>query len=202
MGFSSILSMFALLTVAPPPSVLAALPGADARELVAQASVDDPTQLAPGDVVWVTMNDGRQLQGRIVSVGGRSLTIDLPTGPTSLSLADVRRIEAPDARADGVRRGALAGGVAAGAYFGMIAYGLRCERQCGQGYSAARDVAGAAVLFGALGAGTGALIGLAIDAMVHGRRTVYEASAGASTSWEVVPVHAARGVGVRMVVVW
>lgn len=184
-------------------SLVCALPsGAAAQDASTASQAQAPPRLRPDQAIWVTTADGRELQGRVRLVSPSTLEMIGPTSELTIPLDDVRVIEARDSLKDGARSGAIIGGVSLGIYFGLLSHGLRCERDCGAGYSATRDTLGAVAFGMMVGAGAGALGGLLIDHLVEGREVVYSAPSTTSTSWKIYPMVAEHGVGMRATMRW
>jgi hypothetical protein len=159
-------------------------------------------RVRPGQMIWVTTSDGRELSGSVRSVSASVLEMTGPGGELSIPLRDVRMIEAGDSMKNGVRNGAIIGGASLGIYFGLLSYGLRCERDCGADYSSTRDTIGAVAFGAGAGAGAGALVGLLVDHLRKGRQVVYAAAPTESTAWEILPVVAKGGLRVYATVSW
>jgi hypothetical protein len=157
-------------------------------------------RVRPGQAIWVTTFDGRELSGSVRSVSPSILEMTGPDGELSIALRDVRMIEAGDSLKNGVRNGAIIGGALLGIY--LPTYGPRCERDCGADYSSTRDTIGAVAFGTGVGAGAGALIGLLVDHLVKGRQVVYAAAPTASTDWEILPAVADEGLRVYLTVRW
>jgi hypothetical protein len=148
------------------------------------------TRLKPGDKVWVTDAQGREIEGRIRSLSDAALTLGGGDAPT-FTAADVRSIQ--DRRPDSLKNGLLWGGV-----IGLAALAGAAVAVCSGGdceWDAARVVVGVPI-YTAAGMG----IGAAIDAAVPGKkRTVYlagAASSGPRLSLAPIVTPRARGVAV------
>ena len=168
--------------------------GGTARSLAAQqqsTATGAPVNVRPGEAVWVTTSSG-ELSGKVVSVSVSTLDVSTANGRVPLPFRDISRIETRDSLKNGVRNGALIGAVSLGIYVGGLSYSLRCERDCGAGYSATRDAVEHVAFGVGAGAGGGALIGLLVDRLIKGRRVVYSAAPKASPSWQIWPT-AGRG---------
>jgi len=127
------------------------------------------TRLKPGDKVWVTDAQGREIKGRIVALGTDVLTLDAG-GSKTFSAGDVRLVM--ERRHDSLASGALIGlGV------GGLGTGLAClasMEEPDRGWCLP-----IAVVYG----GIGAAIGLGIDAMIPGKNLVaYRAPGAPSTA--------------------
>jgi len=114
------------------------------------------TRLRPGDTVWVTDAQGREIKGKIQTLAPDAIT--LKGGGRTFTALDVGLIR--ERRRDSLINGAIIG-TAVGAFFGA---GL-----AGFGDNASdSDYAAAAAFGGAFGAG----IGVGIDALIPGRKLV------------------------------
>ena len=144
------------------------------------------TRLVPGDTVWVTDAQGREVKGRILSLGPDALALEgggRTYGPANVATIQVRR-------ADSLRNGALIGfavggglGLGLGDFSGSWSWG---------------DAAVGALMIGGIGAG----IGVGIDALIPGKKLVaYRApgSAGqAHARFSIAPVITPRAKGVAV----
>ena len=125
------------------------------------------TTLRPGMTVWITDASGREEKTRIVSVSGDVVTTGGGNDTRRLRTADITRVRAR--HSDSVLNGALIGAGAA------VASGLfLCTLT--EPWENCRDDVGPMLRIGALGAG----IGIGVDALIRGRRTIYEAAPGAT----------------------
>ncbi|HEX6976184.1 MAG TPA: hypothetical protein VF147_17375 [Vicinamibacterales bacterium] len=144
------LALFALTFVAP--------------AVGAQPTPEQARAIAEKSFVTVTVLDGRW-KGQLIDIDSETVTIQRPGSPAlTLPLTSVVRI-------DQKKRAHLGEAAAVGA---MIA-GVHCLRVCGQRVDTPRRLVGAIVAEAMVGAG----IGLAIDAAVDTRVTLYEYSAPA-----------------------
>lgn len=142
--------------------------------------------LTPGTIVWITDSQGREDKVRIVSASGDIVTTTTGNETRRLRTADVMRVKVR--QRDSVLNGALIGAGAA------VASGLLfCSLM--ESWENCRDDVGPMLAIGAIGAGAG----IGIDALIRGRRTIYEA-AGPSTQLQVAPIIArhARGLQVSL----
>jgi hypothetical protein len=129
--------------------------------------------LTPGMTVWITDSSGQEQRARIVGVSGDAVTTSAGGVSRRLTTNDIRRVEVR--RSDSVLNGALIGAGAA------IASGLfLCTRT--EPWENCRDDVRPMLRVGAIGAG----IGIGIDALIRGRRTIYGADSGVSL--RVAPV--------------
>ena len=152
----------------------------------AQAPQGDQTLeevLVPGATVWITDSSGREEKTRIVGVSGDTLTTEWGDRMRHLRTEDVRRVRVR--RSDSLLNGALIGaGVAAGAglYFCHLI----------ETWDVCRHNVGPLMRVGALGAG----IGVGVDALIRGRKPIYEASSSARLA--AGPIVAPGAVGLRV----
>jgi hypothetical protein len=147
-----------------------------------------------GRMVWVTMREGATWKGTVARVDSSAIVIERDGAMTSLSLADVHRVEAPDVIGDGIGRGALIGAAAAGVPATLLIAALCHEVGSCEGYAFLFGVAWAGV-----GAGVGAVTGALVDSFHEGRRTVYESGRPRVT---IAPMIAKRSAGVGAVIRW
>jgi hypothetical protein len=126
-------------------------------------------RLQVGQVIWVTDATGREARGRLERLSGDELILK-DDGSKTFGAADVRRVRARDR--DSLKNGTLIGlGIGAGLgtawCIGAIADDsgeLDAGVECAEGFT--------------VFPGLGALIGLAVDAVIPGRmRVIYEAAA-------------------------
>ena len=145
------------------------------------------TRLRPGDTVWVTDAQGREIKGKIASLSPESLALNAKGAPT-FSAAEVGTIRLRER--DTLRSGALIGlGVGA-----LIGVGLCAAAEA----SAASDYAWCAAGFGSIGTG----IGVGIDALTPGKKIVaYRAPGAAAPSaarLTIAPVVTPRAKGLAV----
>ena len=149
------------------------------------------TRLKPGDTVYVTDAQGREVKGRITSFAPDSMGID-GDGARTFKAVEVRLVE--NRRHDSLANGTLVGlavgfGVGAG-----LTYAACSGDECSWGGAAALVL---------LVTGAGAGVGAGVDAAMPGRRqVVYRAGgAGVSTRLSLAPVitPGTKGVAVAFV---
>jgi glucokinase len=166
----------ATLVFVPVQSVAAQSPAeADPRLVIA---------LAPGATVWITDSGGVEQKMRIGNFSGGTVTATVGEGVRRFTTAEIRRVRAR--RSDSLLNGALIGagaGIGAGLYL--------CSLM--EPWETCRDNVASMFPGAVLGAG----IGVGIDALVRGRKTVYEAPGG-STRLQITPLATRRGVALRM----
>jgi len=140
--------------------------------------------LIPGMTAWITDSAGREDKTRIVGVSGDIVTTTAGEDTRRLRTTDVLRVRVR--HSDPVINGALIGAGAA------VASGLfLCNLT--EPWENCRDDVGPMFRIGAIGAG----VGIAIDALIRGRRTIYEAGPG-STRLHAAPIIARHAGGVRV----
>ena len=148
------------------------------------------TRLKPGDTVWVTDSQGREIKGKITNLSSGSLALKAKGAPI-LSATDVSTIQLRDR--DSLKNGTLIG-LGVGAGLGLAG----CISIAGE------EDAGAWCAMGMLFyAGIGAGIGVGIDAMIPGKKLVaYRApgSAGPSRArLSIAPAVTPRAKGLALV---
>jgi hypothetical protein len=144
--------------------------------------------LIQGMTVWITDAGGREEKTRIVGVSGGVVTATTANDIRRFHAGDITRVRAR--QSDSVLNGALIGAGAA------VASGLfLCTRT--EPWRNCRDDVGPMLKIGAVGAG----IGIGIDALIRGRRTIYEAAPG-STRLHLAPIVARHTRGLRISVVF
>jgi hypothetical protein len=138
------------------------------------AAADLERALHPGMTVWITDSRGREEKVRI----------DTNADVRRLLAADIAQVTAR--HPDSVLNGALIGAgsaIATGLFFCTL---MEPWENC-------RDDVGPMVKIGALGAG----IGIAIDALFRGRKTIYEPTRGAARV-SAAPILTPREKGLRL----
>ena len=147
-----------------------------------EARRDLATVLVPGRTVWITDSAGREEKSQVVSLSNQVVTLTVDQETRSLSTAEVVRVQVR--RSDPLFNGALIGAGAAVASGLLLCTLTETWENCS-------DDAGPMLSIGAIGAGAG----IAIDALIRGRTTVYEAPrAGARLLAAPILARGARGV--------
>lgn len=140
--------------------------------------------LKPGMTVWIVDAGGHEEKIEIADVSGGTVSARVGTGLRQRVAADIMRVRTR--RSDSLIDGALIGAGAA------IASGLfLCTRT--EPWRNCRDDAGPIVRIGAVGAG----IGIAVDALIRGRKTIYERDPR-STRLLVTPVVSGHSKGAQI----
>jgi len=146
------------------------------------------TRLKPGDTVWVTDAQGREIKGKITSLAAEVLALKAD-GSRTFSAADVRLVE--ERRGDSLLNGGLIGFGIGGVGFGLTCLATIDDQD--RGWCAL-----VTVVYG----GIGAAAGVAVDALIPGKKiVVYRAPApgGARTSrLSVSPLVTPRTKGVAL----
>lgn len=142
------------------------------------------TTLIPGTTVWITDSGGREEKTRILGVSRDIVTTTTGNDIRRLRTMDVMRVRVREA--DPVINGALMGAGAA------VASGLfLCSLT--EPWENCFDDIGPMIRIGAIGAG----VGIGIDALIRGRRTIYQAAQ--KSAWlHAAPIVAGRAAGLRV----
>ena len=170
------LALLILFSASTGSAVLAQTPQGAERDL--------ETTLIPGTTVWITESGGQEEKTRIVGVSGDIVTITAGEDIRRLPTTDVMRVRVR--RSDSVLNGALIG-AGAGLASGLFLCSLT------ETWENCRDDLGPMLGIGAIGAGAG----IGIDALIRGRRTIYEAAQG-STRLHAAPIVSRRAAGLRV----
>jgi hypothetical protein len=147
-------------------------------------TVNLETTLMPGMTVWITNSNSREEKTRIVGVSGDTVTATAAGEIRRLRTTEIMRVRVR--HADPVINGALIGAGAA------VASGLFLCR-LSEPWRNCRDDVGPMLRIGAVGAA----VGIGIDALIRGRRTIYEAPRGA-TRLRAAPFIAGRTGGLQV----
>ena len=137
-------------------------------------------KLIPGMTVWITDSGGREEKARIASVSGDIVTTTTGQDTRRFRTNEISRLQVRDS--DSLVNGALMGAGTA------VLSGLFLCRLT-EPWENCRDDVGPMLRMGAIGAGAG----IAIDALIRGRRTIYVGAHG-SAQWRVAPI-VGRGAG-------
>jgi hypothetical protein len=166
--------------------LLSILPGLVSAQTVRELSPSVQAALAPGTTAWITGIDGREEKTRVVSVAGDLITTGDGERVRRFRPTEVTRIRVRDS--DSVLNGALIGAGAA------VASGLLlCNLT--EPWENCRDDVGPMLGIGAIGAG----VGVGIDALFRGRRTIHDTASG-GTRLHAAPIlgRHARGLQVAL----
>ena len=144
----------------------------------------------PGDKITLVDVTGRETNGRIGKLSADALILVTSAGSRQLGEVDVAAIT--QRRGDSLKNGAIIGAVAGTAYF-VTGLALLAGIDDGE------VIIPTAIAGGVLFAGLGAAAGVGIDALISGRRVIYQKPAGRSTV-SVSPVfgHGRQGAAVTV----
>ena len=166
-------------------AVLSVLPGFAASAQTPQTVTPSlETALAPGMTVWITDAVGHEAKTRIVSLSGDVVTTASGEDVRRLRPTDVTRVRVR--HSDPVLNGAVIGAGAAVASGLLLCSLTETWENC-------RDDVGPMLAFGAIGAGAG----IGIDALIRGRKTIYEVAPG-STRLRASPILARHARGLQV----
>jgi len=145
----------------------------------APASPAPTSVVRPGQTVWVTTADGREVHGTVETVSTTGISVQSGKNVTPVRWTETRRIDVPDSIVDGVVTGAVVGGLA-GLVPPAIFFGMYGECPCSK-------TSGTFLQYSMLGAGIGAAIGAAADSARIGRKQIYRASPTVSLAPVLLP---------------
>jgi hypothetical protein len=167
-----------------------ALPALAAAQEAVKSFDQLNTRLKPGDKIWVTDAQGREIEGRITSIEAATLAI-YAGGRRTLRADEVRLVR--DRRHDSLAQGAWIGAATGLAAAAALSYAICSSEECTAG--------GIAVVAGVITA-AGAGVGVAVDAAIPGpKRVVYQAPSAGTASHSgisIVPVLTPRAKGVAV----
>ncbi len=132
-------------------------PREGAQPAITQTGVELSGKVEAGDAIFVTDRNGVQTGGRLLRLSPEGLALLVGGQERVMPLNGVGRVEKRDSLWNGMLIGAVPSAVV-----GMAAAGASCSPHCD------RDVSLAMLVFGAMGAGIGALI----DFGIHGYSTI------------------------------
>jgi hypothetical protein len=148
-------------------------------------------KVGPGATIYVTEEGGEEYTAKVVSLSTSALVVSVNGANREVSESAVRRIR--QRLPDPLWTGALIGfGVGVG--LGALAAGASesCSSEGGA------QCAGPALGMGLLGGG----LGLGIDALIKGRKVIYESRSPNAAAWNLVPLVAPRGAGAGVTIVF
>lgn len=141
-------------------------------------------------VVWVTTAGGQESKGRLVSFTPERLVVRVGGADRTINMSDLLRVDTTDSISNGIKTGAIAGGI----FGGLAALGLTTCDGCG----------GSAVAIGAFAVGfytlAGAGLGALIDHAIEDRRPIYTRTAPRQVV--IQPLVSRRGGGMQFSIVW
>lgn len=141
-------------------------------------------------VVWVVTTDGQERKGRLLSFTPDRLVMKMNGEERTINVADLLRVDTTDSISNGIRNGAITGGIFGG--LGFLA--LATCKGCGSGAVAAG--AFFAGFYTLAGAGLGALI----DHAIEDRRPLYSRTSSPRVSFQ--PLVAPRDGGMQIAIQW
>lgn len=141
-------------------------------------------------VVWVVTTDGQERKGRLLLFTPDRLVMKMNGEERTINVADLLRVDTTDSISNGIRNGAITGGIFGG--LGFLA--LATCKGCGSGAVAAG--AFFAGFYTLAGAGLGALI----DHAIEDRRPLYSRPSSPRVSFQ--PLVAPRHGGMRIAIQW
>ena len=143
------------------------------------------TRLTPGDTIWVTDAQGREIKGKVQSLAPEAITLK-GDGPRTIAAGDVRIISER-------RRDSLANGALIGLAVGGVGIGVACLASA-EGPDQDWCLV-AALVYGSIGAG----IGVGIDALIPGKKRVaYRAPGSSQARLSLAPVITPRARGAAL----
>jgi len=144
------------------------------------------TRLKPGDTVWLTDAQGREIKGKITSLAAEALTLNA-NGSRTFSAADVRLVQ--ERHGDPLLNGALIGFGIGGVGFGLTCLATIDDQD--RGWCAL-----VTIFYG----GIGTAVGVAVDALIPGRKLVVYRAPGAPghARLSIAPVVTPRAKGVAL----
>lgn len=143
----------------------------------------------PGDTLYITDASGREFSSKVIDLTDTSLAVRIAGEPRDLTEADVTRIR--QRLPDRLWPSALIGfGVGAG----LGALAAAADETCS--YEGGGACAGPALGFGGIGAG----IGIGIDALIKGRKVIYEAPGTKTNRVALQPIVSRSVRGVRLTI--
>jgi hypothetical protein len=172
-----------------------------AMTMVGGAAAQEPGPTWEPDVhvgqrVWITMTDGIEIDGRVLASSAEGVRLRTGGLERRVPLGQITRIEAHDPLTNGARSGAISGALSLGGWYALFVLSDPRETACGDHY-VRRELANG-LAFAALGAGLGALTGLALDAIILHRTPLYVAPIVTAP----VPVGAPSRAGVGVALAW
>jgi hypothetical protein len=167
-------------------AVLASASSVSAQPIAAQTFEQLQVLVVVGNTVKVIDSAGNRLAGKIAALSGSSLILDV--GGTKRTLDERDVLEIRRRGGDSLANGAW-WGFGVGAVFGTVGYAVICAAEL----CSASDI-WVIPVYGALGTG----IGVGVDALIRGERTIYRAPTRRVTT-SVTPIFGRHtGIGVSI----
>jgi hypothetical protein len=163
------------------------VPPPAAGQVVATSFEELRFKVGPGDTIYITPQTGGEFSAEVVEVSAATLAVAVGGQRRALTEPDVKRIRQrlPDSlwmgTLIGFGIGAALGGVSA-------SFSETCS------YEGGAACVGPAIGMGLMGAGVGA----GVDALIKGRKVIYEAPAARSADWNLSPAISGRAAGARV----
>src|SRR5262245_12259308 len=172
------------------------------KRVIYDRATGDFATMAEGLAVIVVDDQGRETRGRTLQLTPDELTLMVDGKTRTLGRSRVARVFAPgDSLKNGMMIGLLTGaaiGAVSGATQSTCGGFMEPLRTCSAG-----DRAGFALVGGALFGGLGTALGAGIDAMIPGRRLLYQKPLKSNgVVMSLTPAFAASGTGLSMRVSW
>ena len=166
----------------------------------AQTEAEIPAGVKDGQKVLITTDSGKELNGRITDIGTDRLSIQAGKDRTTITFAQIVRIDRPR---DTLANGALIGlGVGAALTLGaMASEDASCDPEDMVGFFGCSNPTAGGYAAGALiGGGLGTALGVGIDALIRRKREIYRR--GDTARVTVAPVVSPRAGGAVLSVSW
>jgi len=144
-------------------------------------------KVGPGVTIYVTEPAGGEYAAKVVSISSSALVVNMDGKERELTEAAVRRIR--QRLPDSLWTGALVGlGIGAGLGGLAAAFSDSCS------YEGGMQCVGPAVTTGLVGAGAG----VGIDALIKGKKVIYEAGPAKAVAWNLSPLVSRHMAGGRL----
>lgn len=180
-GVRCLVAAFGVFALAPPVVANAQPVSSDFEQLRASTRA--------GDTVYVTDDAGFEIKGKVLDLSPNALALMVDGQRREFGPARVRTIR--KRHADPVWQGALIGaGIGMAPFLGYCVSATESGEKCS-------DQGSLIAMYGALGGG----IGAAVDALIRGKRSIYQAPGGPKTI-KVSPVFSSKTRAVRFSVLF
>ena len=153
--------------------------------------------LKDGQKVSITDTQGREITGRIGTMTTASLSLLDHGKTTTVPYDEILRIDRPH---DGLANGALIG-LSVGGALALVAIAAEDQRDCSPGeFYCGEPTSGGYAAGALLLGGLGAAVGVAIDALIHHDRRIYQRGAQVRTT--ISPAIGRASLGASVSVSW
>jgi hypothetical protein len=172
-------------------AIIVSLPAEGYTQVLATNFRELRLKAGPGDTLYITDQSGREFSSKVIDLSETLLAVRVAGKRRDLTEADVTRIR--QRQPDALWAGALIGfGVGAG--FGAVpaSFDEGCRSQGGVGGACAGPI----LSFGLLGAG----VEVGIDALIKGRKVIYEAPGITPNRVTLQPIVSPSVRGVRLTI--